>query len=205
MLSLDYSDTPEIHDLYETFSGTLAFDIGANAGQVTRIFAENFGRVVAVEPSRIPFDHLLANAAENVDKLQLAVSDVNGEIVLHRREMSKDTEYLFTGYTLPEWGAEVSAETVPAVRMDTLAALYDRPDFVKIDTEGHEVAVVRGGLEVFAKRPEFLIEIHSERNGEEVAAMLDASGCDYRIVRHEAHQNDPYRWANHYWLVSKDA
>ncbi len=192
------TDTSEIHDLYETFSGGLAIDVGASGGRVANILADNFDRVIACEPSHQPFKLMAGNVARNVVPLEVAVSDETGRIKLTYRAMSEGRGYLFTGDSLPEWGHSTGEVEVASVTLDDLSESYGYPDFVKIDTEGHEVQVVLGGKQTFGRRPQFVIEIHSEDNGEFVRRKI----AGHRVVRHEKHEVDSFNWKNHYWIVS---
>ena len=199
----EHTDTVEIHDLYASFSGALAFDIGANAGQVAAEIAPSFRKVVACEPSEEPYRRLEADCRFNVVALRVAVSDHDGTVTLQRRDMTSRTGYLFTGDSLPEWGGLVCNQNVECRTLDSLTAEYGQPDFVKIDTEGHELHVLEAGVATFTEHPDFLVEIHSEGNGETAAVWLRSLGLTPRVVRHEQHEPGSHNWRNHYWLVSR--
>lgn len=197
------TDTTEIHDMYSEVSGALAFDVGANGGQVSNLLAENFETVIACEPSDEPYAYLVEHGAPNVRPLHVAVSAKAGKLLLQEREMSASTGYLFTGDTLPEWGAVVAHHTVVGTTLDQLTEAYGYPAFVKIDTEGHECLVMRGGRETFRYAAEqFVIEIHSRDNGEEAQHLLKLWYREFRIVRHEQHLEKSDAWHDHYWLVN---
>ncbi len=199
------TDTPEIHELYETFSGKLAFDVGASGGTVANIFAEHFEMVVACEPSPEPFGLMAANVADNVVALPVAVSATRGTVEFTLRQMSEGRGYFFTGESLPEWGREIGKATVDSVTLDGLADEYGSPDLVKVDTEGHEPWVVLGGPKTFRRGRVFVIEIHSQEGGAMIAALFSLWDVGYRIVRHEAHTPGSYHWLSHYWMVSDAA
>lgn len=201
----DLTDTREIHDLYPQLHGELAFDVGANGGHVANILAQRFTSVVACEPSDEPYRYLVGHAVENVKPLNVAVSSHDGPLALQQREMSEQRGYLFTGNTLREWGNLVAEVEVEGVTLDTLTDTYGTPDFVKVDTEGHEVLVVRGGKRTFASRPQFLIEIHSVDAGAEIAGTLTGWDLAFREVRHEGRKAGSPGWLNHYWFVSQGA
>src|ERR1700682_2177624 len=51
---------------------------------------------------------------------------------------------------------------VPAVSIDKIAAEYGVPTHIKIDVEGHDAAVLRGGRETLARfSPKLFLELHS--------------------------------------------
>ena len=67
---------------------------------------------------------------------------------------------------------------VPAVSIDTIAAEYGAPTHVKIDVEGHEAAVLRGGRETLTRfSPKLFLELHNH--------MITTDGLDPRAALDE--------------------
>lgn len=185
------------------FAGNLAFDIGANAGWLAALFAEKFSQVVAVEPYPPSHAAMVERATERVHPINAAVSDHGGSVTLSVRTITEGMGELFDLDTeLAGWGKQIATLEVPALTLDQLANLYDIPDFVKVDTEGHEAKVLAGGQEVFAAGPEFLIEVHSEANGRYCQSYLDGFDLPYELIRHNKYNPDGRPWHDHYWLVS---
>ena len=125
--------------------GDWALDIGANVGHYTLRMAELVGpggRVVAVEPVPDTFALLAANARlfrhENVSLLNVAASDRVAAVGIEIPRFAGGlTNYYQARLASSEDGLRVltlpiDALTLPAVRL------------VKIDVEGHELAVLRG-------------------------------------------------------------
>jgi FkbM family methyltransferase len=196
-------DSRRVVDRYTTFSGELAFDIGANRGWLANLFAEQFATVVACEPYPGSYEKMVETASPNVKPLNIAVSDVNGEIQLEVREETEELGQLFTpGEELEGWGQVESSISVPALTLDVLSELYGQPDFIKIDTEGHEVLIMDGGLATFAQGPQFLIEVHSRRNGDTVYMILRKLGLDFDVIRHRQVPVPNGNWYDHYWFAS---
>lgn len=196
------SDPREIWDRYKTYRGDLAFDIGANGGMVANILAANFESVIAFEPCEESFQQLRNSARPNVVPEMVAVSDFDGEVTLLEAEKTMGMGELVTGTSLPmAWGATTGERTVPAITLDAAVETYGIPDFIKIDTEGHELAIVEGGLTFLTDHePRLLIEVHSEENGKVIREHLAHRLMDE--VRHQAYTPDSYYWTNHYYLVS---
>ncbi len=134
-------------------SGGLGFDIGAHVGGRTACWRRLGARVVAVEPQP-DFTRFLRwyfRRDAGVDVVAAAVDAEPGEVDLH---LSFATPTVTTASTsfIKDTGAigsfkDVSWEgraRVPALTLDQLVERHGLPDFVKIDVEGHEGAVLAG-------------------------------------------------------------
>jgi len=122
--------------------GQTVFDLGANIGFYTRLFAGAVGpagTVVAVEPARRALRLLRLNAglcAATVHVVPKAVSGSVGRLFLY------ETKKLDLSYCLPCGSA--SAAEVATTTIDCLAAEWGPPGLIKIDVEGFEDAVLAG-------------------------------------------------------------
>ena len=143
-----------MHDFYSRLlpKNALVFDIGANVGSMTRIFAALGARVVAVEPNADCVRHIeLTTSRKSVEVLQAAVGRTNGLGVLSVSDRKDKMSSLSA-----DWREAVAAEngdysgmwkreiTVPMVTLDTLIERYGSPAYIKIDVEGFEDKVVQG-------------------------------------------------------------
>jgi FkbM family methyltransferase len=126
-------------------------DIGANVGALTLLMASLTpqGRVVAIEPGPSTFARLQANVELNsqlskrVDIYQLGIADQPG--VLYWQE---DANVPGNAGLLSQDGVEVKVEALD----DFIPQLaLDRLDFIKIDVEGMEYEVIKGGLDTIAQ------------------------------------------------------
>ncbi len=199
------SDTSEIWELYSTFHGDLAFDIGANGGAVANLLAPHFETVLAFEPATESYYDLIADAPFNVKPYQLAVSNVCGPIFLEEADYAtgKMGELVTDTDTSPlsrGWGAKTGQRTVIATTLDAICRIHGAPDFIKIDVEGHEARVIEGGLEALKKHdPILLIEIHSAALGGRIEKLLP----DYQWIRydHEIYTAQKSPLVNeHFWV-----
>jgi FkbM family methyltransferase len=140
---------------YPTYTGELAFEIGANRGWLANVWARQFDHVVACEPHPGSYALLERDALPNVTPLNIAVSDHSGDLTLDLHDDSDMVGQLFTpGTEIHENKTVVGNLTVEALTLNDLSDVYGQPDFVKVDTEGHEVEVMAGGLETFAAGPQ---------------------------------------------------
>jgi FkbM family methyltransferase len=165
--------------------GWVCADVGAYAGWITRELARSCatsGRVVAFEPNPTTFDQLHTALARGgyldlVTIENVAVGDIDS---------GSDTVPLYAGRTgnEAEWnlrGRDITGaatQAVAEVRVVTLDR-YFQPgsplDFVKIDVEGAEGAVLRGMRRLLREqRPALVIEFHDEQSWADRAELLDA-------------------------------
>ncbi len=162
-------------------------DVGANQGLWTTFLAalRPRGTVFAFEPHPGNFRRLADNVARvgvgSVFLAQCALGDVDGAAQLRS-----------FGDTLSH--SLVRGQGGPSV--DVLVRRFDGlilppVDFVKIDAEFHEVAVLRGGLRCWGERTTLLVEAHPGKY-EEVNALL--TGAGYTCFDYNRHTGR-YIWA----------
>lgn len=147
------------------------FDIGAHYGLFSLAAAQLGARAVAVEPSSSAMRIMIRQIALNdltgrIRPVQAAVSDSPGMLRV------LDSGVFSDGYMKFVRGRAVRELTeVPAVSIDKIAADFGAPTHIKIDVEGHEAAVLRGGRETLTRfSPKLFLELHSQ--------MLTADGLD---------------------------
>ncbi len=201
-------DPPEIHHtLWDGFSGTTGWDIGANCGQTLTAMLSRFSNVVAFEPATECWTYLERHLGRpGLVIHDYAISDHDGEIQLAALPDKIDTGQLVTpGTHGMEWSPDVPeavARTVVARTVDSLAEEIGFPDFMKIDVEGHEKHVLLGAAETVAEHhPAMLIEFHTpDLHDFCVARLLGAGYTDIEIVRHPHYPADSHMWHQHGWL-----
>ena len=131
--------------------GALVFDIGANVGTMTTIFASLGAKVIAVEPNPDCARHIeLATSRDAVNVLQAAVGERNGLAELKVSDRKDKMSSLSS-----EWREAVSQGnqdyvgmwnrtlTVPMITLDSLVHRYGLPFYIKIDVEGYEEQVLK--------------------------------------------------------------
>jgi len=145
----------QLRRFYRRFvpSGGLAFDVGAHAGNRVAAFLRLGARVVAVEPQP-DFVRLLQRRFGDDDRVTVlpqALGHAAGRAQLLASVRTPTVSTLSADFARRA-AATASFRGVrwdpgPMVQVDTLDALIDRhgrPDFVKIDVEGFELAVLQG-------------------------------------------------------------
>jgi len=173
---------PEVKQVFKPKMGEVVIDVGAHIGLYTVRSARAVGKgglVIALEPD--PETFALLNLNVNLNKsgdvvtLRRAAYESDGTSILHRSVGSG-------GHSLVRVSEETTGEIeVPTITLDTLARMFDldRVDWVKIDVEGAELAVLKGANNALRMVKSLIVEVWSE-NANEVFSILERRG--YRIT-----------------------
>jgi FkbM family methyltransferase len=134
--------------LARDFGGDLAFDIGANVGSKTAIFADMFTRVVAVEPTPALVDILRKRFKNrrNVTIANRGVGRAEGTSTLriHDADGALNTFSAKPCSTARTRTQAANSVEVQMTTLDELIRTFGRPSYIKIDVEGYERDVIRG-------------------------------------------------------------
>jgi FkbM family methyltransferase len=179
--------TETLHRLIEP--GDLVVDVGANLGYLTSLAAVRAGeegQVIGCEPHPQVFELLERNAAlwreragiENVELQQVAVSDHAGEGTL----ISGPAFHMGVAALESEDGTTDHGEAIPVTLVSLDQLVGDRTvGLLKVDVEGHEAGVLRGGrglLEAGAVR-DIVFEDHDPYPSEATGIVEEAG---YRLI-----------------------
>jgi FkbM family methyltransferase len=173
-------------------------DVGANEGLYSMLAAQKVGpggRVIAIEPSGRELVKLRRNIELNglstVSVRDIAVMDRSCEAVLSVADPAHGGQNTFGRMVYDGVGVVAQARVRGATLDDVLADLGVRPDFVKIDTEGSELGVLRGAdTTLSVDRPVLMLELqeqslrHCGGSVQEVCDMLRSH--DYVLCGFEA-------------------
>lgn len=150
----------------------VALDIGAHGGQITRLLADLAprGTVVAIEPSSYSRSvlrlALLARPRANVRIVATALGTAAGLGVMATPIKRRGAMGYGAGSLAPEAGRAAVQELVPVATLDSVvqAMALPRVDFLKIDVEGYEAAVLFGARATLERfRPAILAEVDDAR------------------------------------------
>lgn len=130
----------------------LVFDVGANRGDKTHVLASLGASVLAIDPDPFNVENLRARFSRTpqVKIAELAVSSQVGTALFHLHEPGSPYNTLSL-----KWTKEMATRTgvfvgfdkkhsVQTLTLDKLISIHGKPDFVKIDVEGHELEVLQG-------------------------------------------------------------
>lgn len=177
-------------------SEAMIYDIGANVGVYSLALAagEPARRLLACEPDPKTQRQLRANVdcngfGDRIEILDCGVGDTDGKKRLYRSTYPECSGFDHESAT--RWGATVAdTAEVPIRQLDTLSESHRPPDAIKIDVEGAEPAVLRGGRETLeTHQPTLFIEIHEEGlstdTARQVREILEAVG--YSITERDGY------------------
>lgn len=160
-------------------------DIGANHGQMAMKFAQYCRHVYSFEPN--PEQAALARKSmpDNVTLVEKAVSDSNQFVSFYidrRPGMNAVASSILKLDEMPdEFSEKIEVEAITID--DFVAAKKINPKLIKIDVEGHERAVIEGGINTIrSHRPYVIFELW-ESYWPEFDACLSQISDIYRFHR----------------------
>lgn len=134
----------------QPLSHPIVFDVGANVGdwaeQVLKINPEAV--IHAFEPSQPTYKELLARQLQNVICHNCAMGQERGQSKIFRYENASSHNSLYPRH-------DKTYDSIETVEIDTLDGYcverqIDLIDYLKIDTEGHELSVLQGAKALLA-------------------------------------------------------
>lgn len=158
----------------------MAVDCGAHRGVVTRRLAQYFKRVVAIEPSD------LADLIDCATVIKAALGEVAGQCGMRDGKYNTGQRHVVEG---------------DDVEVITLDSMNIEPDFIKIDVEGREWHVLKGGEDTIRRcQPVIMLEENglNRRYGVpdgEPGRLLESWGARRVLVLKNGHDEDwVYQW-----------
>jgi len=164
-----------------------AIDIGANKGVWTLYLARHCHQVYAFEPNPKVYRWLSRYVRlPNVTVSNVALSDSEGKAVLRVPKFSRGFSNQHASLSPDSVAANFGAIEVETRRLDALA--LEDVGFIKIDVEGHELAVLRGAQQTIEhSRPTLIVEMeerHTKRRIEDLIAEVESYGYISLVLTH---------------------
>ncbi len=158
--------------------GDVVFDVGTNCGFLTIIASRLVGpggKVIGFEPGPEAMaaarHNVKSNKITNVELFEVALGDQDGEAQFYTSRESGWGRLQSSG-PATEMQGEIA---VHVQRLDSIAATLSKPQVIKVDIEGGETAMLRGGSRTISEmQPLLLIELHG--TNKQVAEILEGFG-----------------------------
>lgn len=179
----------------------IVIDIGANTGYYTLRLSSQVGKkgkIIAIEADPTSCNILKKNCElnniSNVEIINLAISDSNMKVVLHQNKTHSGISSISTkDYYKPT----TNDLLIQATTLDNLLKnRFQKINWIKIDVEGAELAVLRGSTNTLKNTKNILIEIHEHilrQNNEDyndILKILKENGFKLRLFNEFWDSND---------------
>jgi FkbM family methyltransferase len=178
-----------IFDFLKTYlqEGMVFVDVGANIGSHAINAARLVGRTGSVfafeadpDTYQLLADNIKSNSLRNIVLKQTCVSDHVGTLSFYKHKDSAKSSIVDRGEKL--------SVTLPSDTLDNLVPADTKIDILKVDVEGAELSVLRGGRTVFTdqRRPSVvIIEVFDVRDNTDksdgIREVLEAYGYKFYL------------------------
>ncbi|MGH9369573.1 MAG: FkbM family methyltransferase [Thermoanaerobaculia bacterium] len=181
---------PEVQRLLDRLlrPGITFYDIGAGIGFYSFVAARRGAQVFAFEPdeknARYIEEHGRMNGVlPGLQVIHKAVYSRTGEMSLHAARWERGHGNAAVNLDQP---ASTASLRISCVTLDHFAVEHPLPQLLKVDVEGAESEVLKGGTELFsAVRPDLLCEVHDSPNRAFVEDWLRLRGYTFRWLEGE--------------------
>jgi FkbM family methyltransferase len=190
---------PELRWLRDHFSDLdVAVDVGANVGFYSEVLSRVARTVITLEPNGHCASWLRAVLPRNCQVVEKAASDrVSEEVLripLYGRRLRESRGTIAPDNQLDNPAMRgITEQRVVCEPLDRILAGLDlagrRISFIKIDVEGHELAVLRGAGETLrTHHPALLVETENQHGApvREVFGLVEALGYRGQVLRGDA-------------------
>lgn len=193
------------NDLHQAFErlikpGMVCMDVGANLGEMALHMASltgPTGAVYAFEPVAPVFERLRVHVERNklqqvVRVLPLALSDQTGSCEIAYAASQADNQGLASIVNLEQSDADLK-QHIDTVTLDDFVQRENlqRIDLMKIDIQGAEMKLLRGGADALKRfSPDLLMEVSpgdlakANTNSRELCQVIESYGYSIFSIRH---------------------
>ncbi|MCX8178143.1 MAG: FkbM family methyltransferase [Candidatus Bathyarchaeota archaeon] len=176
-------------------SSDVVIDVGAHVGMFTLKAAEKARLVIAFEPNKENLRHLYKNTRgkDNVIIVPKALGKSKGSAKFLQLKRSGTGQLAYL--TKPPDGAVKAIIEVDVDTLDNCIKSFGLRDvsFLKIDAEGAEVDILKGGEETLRMIKHIAMELHYQGEAKEVAEFLKERGFRVKVIRDMLYANKARR------------
>lgn len=136
----------------------IIFDVGANIGLYSKMLSERFpnSSIYCFEPNPNCIKSLNSNTPSSCKVFNFGLGDETGELILYDKANSHGSSHasLYKEALDDFHGCDSVKVPVKIIKLDDFAMEngIDKIDFLKIDTEGHELEVLKGAKNLIEDR-----------------------------------------------------
>lgn len=161
----------------------VAVDVGANHGYYSVALSRLCGRVHAFEVNPQLAEELRVCPIRNLTVCNEGLSDRTDDAILYIPTRADGYQLLGWASLTPGNCPGITRHTEVPVRIAPLDSRgLDEVDFIKIDVEGHELAVLRGASKTIEKnRPVILVEVKPENEADVQTFFSDRDYVEVNI------------------------
>ena len=170
-------------------------NIGAHTFEIAKMLDEEKGIIYSFEPTEYAFSKLRKNfklnGFKNIVLEQIALSDVNEEKQILRASSPETMPFKASWDLKTGHARSISLDRIKFEKLDSyiLRNGIDKLDLIKIDVDGYELKVLRGGIDTIEKhKPIMIVEFGTtvERVGdrlEDLVELLSSQGYLFYSIR----------------------
>lgn len=147
-----------LQPLREDFANSIALDIGGNIGNHALFFSKFFSTVYSYEANPVTFELLSHNSKllNNIFVFNSGLGDKEGHF-----ELNQNLGNMGASFIKDDSKTHSNKITVHVQRLDNIELENKKINFIKIDVEGMEANVIRGGIKTIEKhQPIIVFEQH---------------------------------------------
>tara|TARA_B100000029_G_scaffold508121_1_gene594280 strand:- start:2892 stop:3692 length:801 start_codon:yes stop_codon:yes gene_type:complete len=159
---------------------SVCVDVGANLGMISLYCAYKNLNVVSIEPDEINFNLLRLNSSinnfNNIKALKTCIGNKDGFISFFKNPNNAGTHSTIKDEILNDWDSyspidgfdfEDIIEVKSKIKKLDSLDLFDKPiSYLKIDTEGNELDVLKGATKLFKQNPPKIVVLEDRANVE---------------------------------------
>lgn len=156
----------------------VVIDVGAHIG-VYSIYASKYAKkIIAIEPEPNNFNHLIKNisAKNNIYPFNIALGDLDGKMKLYLHS-ALGHSLLFPSDEFVEVSVKKLDDLIEQLNLE-------RVDLIKINAEGYELQILKGGEKTLRKfKPSLILDVHHYKNEiEQIADFIEKNGLKEHYV-----------------------